>query len=89
MAVSAGLTGPGVMAGDFNSPAGDGIFQEISERYNDSFRAVGVGFGNTAPVGLPLHRIDQIWATPELAPVTSFVVEATSDHKMVVADYLL
>lgn len=84
-AALSGLQSPAIVGGDFNCPAGDGVFDQMSPTYTDSFGAAGQGFGNTAPSFAPVHRVDQIWTTAELKPVSVVTQDAPSDHKLVLA----
>jgi endonuclease/exonuclease/phosphatase (EEP) superfamily protein YafD len=78
---------PEIMGGDFNAPAGDGIYRLLGQ-FCDSHRIAGRGWGNTALNTLPLFRPDQIWLKG-LVPVSSHAVRTVhSDHRMVVADVL-
>lgn len=83
-------TRPTLLAGDFNSPAGDAIFRLLERDFSDAFSRAGRGWGNTFHRRVPLHRIDRVYATPNLAPrgATAVTVPA-SDHRMVVADFTL
>jgi vancomycin resistance protein VanJ len=79
---------PEIMAGDFNAPAGDGIYKLLIG-FRDAHRRAGRGWGNTALNSLPFFRPDQIWLK-RLFPVSCYAVRTTnSDHRMVVADLLL
>lgn len=76
---------PEIMGGDFNAPAGDGIYKLLTA-YRDSHRMAGRGWGNTALNEIPLFRPDQIWLK-RLSAVSSHAVQTThSDHRMVVTD---
>jgi len=78
---------PEIMGGDFNAPAGDGIYRLLGQ-FRDAHRVAGRGWGNTALNTLPLFRPDQIWLK-RLLPVSSHAVRTVhSDHRMVVADVL-
>ncbi len=80
---------PDILGGDFNSPAErDGLFKELGEM-KDSFGEAGRGYGATCVNPLPcLVRIDQIWRSPKLRTMNSFVVKTkNSDHRMVVSDF--
>lgn len=81
---------PVIIGGDFNAPAGDAVFRELEPEFTDAFDAVGSGWGNTFPNQSPVLRIDYIFSNPLLTPVHARTVEsANSDHRMVVADYLV
>ncbi len=80
---------PTIFGGDFNAPATDLVHRQLSHRFINSFTAVGTGWGNTYPRRLPVLRIDHLYASPELTPVRSRVVETRhSDHRMVISDFL-
>lgn len=79
---------PEILGGDFNAPAGDGIYKLLGG-FRDSHRVAGRGLGNTALNTMPFFRPDQIWLK-RLLPVSSYAVRTVhSDHRMVVADVLL
>ncbi len=81
---------PILIGGDFNAPAGDAVFRELTPDFTDAFAAVGSGWGDTFPNKTPLLRIDHIYASSQLQPVRACTVEtANSDHRMVVADFAL
>lgn len=76
---------PEIVGGDFNAPAGDGIYRLLGQ-FRDTHRETGRGWGNTALNTLPFFRPDQIWLR-SLLPVSSRAVRTVhSDHRMVVAD---
>jgi endonuclease/exonuclease/phosphatase (EEP) superfamily protein YafD len=78
---------PLVIGGDFNTPARDSVFQLLQPRFREAFQAAGQGWGKTAMNDWPLHRIDQVWVTEPLIPL-SVRAEPTknSDHRAVVCD---
>ena len=50
----------------------------------------GRGWGNTFHRSLPLHRLDRVYSTPNLAPLGATAVTVpASDHRMVIADFTL
>jgi endonuclease/exonuclease/phosphatase (EEP) superfamily protein YafD len=76
---------PAIIGGDFNAPAGDGIYRLLHE-YRDSHRVAGQGWGGTALNTMPFFRPDQIWLHG-LTPIASRAVRTVhSDHRMVVTD---
>jgi hypothetical protein len=80
-------TKPIIVAGDFNAPPGDKIFNLLPDTLYDSFRAQGRGIGNTIANDMPLLRIDQIWVSHEFTTLQSFAVKnGVSDHRMVISD---
>jgi len=76
-----------VVAGDFNAPAGDGIFGQFPPTFRDAWRQAGRGWGNTCVSDFPTSRIDQVWSRPPLRPVkVQTVTVPGSDHRAVIAD---
>lgn len=74
-----------IMGGDFNAPAGDGIYR-LLRGYRDVHRAAGRGWGGTAINTMPFFRPDQIWVR-QIGVVASCAVRTQhSDHRMVIAD---
>ena len=81
---------PVVIGGDFNAPAGDAVFRELEPDFTDAFAAVGTGWGNTFLNTSPLLRIDHLYSNAPLQAIRSRTVESiNSDHRMVVADFLV
>ena len=84
------IDAPIVIGGDFNAPAGDAVFRELEPDFTNAFDAVGSGWGNTFPNKSPLLRIDHIYTNPQLTPIRARTVESVnSDHRMIVADFIL
>lgn len=80
---------PTIVAGDFNAPAGDASTRMLQDDYVDGYTVCGVGWGNTFPTGLPIHRIDQIWLDRRLDPLGLSIEKVSStDHRMVVCDFI-
>lgn len=81
---------PVIVAGDFNAPAGDGVFDLLkSKGFTDAFAAVGSGWPCTYPNAAPVLRIDHVWMRG-LTPLRATTVRTElSDHRMVVCDFLL
>jgi len=80
---------PTIVAGDFNAPAGDASTRMLQNDYIDTYTVCGVGWGNTFPSGLPIHRIDQIWLDRRLDPLgLSAEKVSDTDHCMVVCDFI-
>jgi hypothetical protein len=81
---------PLIIGGDFNAPPNDGSLIPLRDRLFDTFRHAGRGWGNTGTNGLPLFRVDQIWASSDCRAVR-VVARRTlhSDHRMVVCDLVL
>ncbi len=81
------ITKPIIVAGDFNAPPGDKVFNLLPDTLYDSFHAQGRGIGNTIANDMPLLRIDQIWVSREFTTLQSFAVKnSVSDHRMVISD---
>lgn len=79
---------PLVVGGDFNAPAGDGIFNVLKPKLRDSFTIGGVGWGNTVLNEVPVERIDQVWFNKELNVNDCRAFETkNSDHRMVICEY--
>jgi len=79
-----------LVGGDFNAPPGDAIFSRLPKQLEDTFSRCGVGWGRTIANDLPLIRIDQLWVNQQLTPLTCAAFpSAGSDHRGVVADYLI
>ena len=80
---------PAVIAGDFNAPANDAVYQILTPEFTDAFNKVGSGWGNTYHRSLPLLRIDHIYSSGQLVPVRCKAVKRDkTDHRMVVADFI-
>jgi len=82
-------TGAGaiLLAGDFNIPAQARSLDPVRGFLEDAWRISGSGWGATVPEFLPLARVDQLWLSREIVPVSMRVVRLEgSDHRAVVAD---
>ena len=81
---------PTLFGGDFNSPASDIVHRQLDRDFVDAFATAGTGWGNTFQRRLPILRIDHLYATRHLTPVRCRTVTTRhSDHRMVVADFLI
>jgi endonuclease/exonuclease/phosphatase family metal-dependent hydrolase len=81
---------PLIVGGDFNAPAGDGIFEELKPRLRDAFAEAGIGWGNTIINEAPFARIDQIWIDDHWqAKEVRAQRTRASDHRRVIADLML
>jgi endonuclease/exonuclease/phosphatase (EEP) superfamily protein YafD len=81
---------PAILGGDFNAPAADVVLRQLSRDFVDAFAAAGTGWGDTYQRRLPILRIDQLHATRHFTPVRCRAVTTRhSDHRMVVADFLM
>ncbi len=90
------VSGPVIVAGDFNMSDREHDYAQFADRLHDAFRETNWGFGFTFPsslalggtsIGSPLIRIDYIWSAGGASPSASQVdCGGASDHCMVVAD---
>lgn len=81
---------PVLIGGDFNSAATDAVHHPLRYEYQDAFATAGSGWGNTYQRRLPILRIDVLYANRYFTPVRCKVVTTChSDHRMVVADFLM
>lgn len=81
---------PVIVGGDFNAPAGDGVFRTLPEGLTDAFRSGGVGWGDTMMNELPVLRFDQVWLSRELeAAAVAARRTRHSDHRLVVCDLVV
>lgn len=80
-----------VVTGDFNSDPDDvAIRQTVQSGTQDLGAAASSGNTLTSPVALPAHRIDYIFATPDVSPLSVAVLQSrASDHLAVVANVRL
>ncbi|HJN17719.1 MAG TPA: endonuclease/exonuclease/phosphatase family protein [Armatimonadota bacterium] len=83
-------TGPAIIAGDFNNPPRGRIYSELADRLTDSFARAGTGFGWSFPRARPVIRIDYVWTSEDLTPIScKALATGPSDHRPVVADIAL
>lgn len=81
---------PLIVGGDFNAPAGDGALREMRPRLRDAFSEAGRGWGNTGINDIPVQRVDQVWVSCEVRPVSVVARKSVhSDHRMVVCDLVV
>ncbi len=81
---------PTILGGDFNAPATDVVHRQLAPHLADAFSEAGTGWGDTFHRRLPILRIDHVYATRHLTPVRCSAVDTRhSDHRFVVADYVL
>jgi vancomycin resistance protein VanJ len=83
---------PLIVGGDFNCPPGDAVLWLLEPRLTDAFTVAGRGWGATIIdiAGVSMIRIDQIWTSRQLTATKVFAAPALpSDHRMVVADFLV
>jgi endonuclease/exonuclease/phosphatase (EEP) superfamily protein YafD len=87
---SATSPGPTILGGDFNAPARDAIFEILKPDLRDGWPAAGRSWGKTIVNNAPVHRIDQIWISPQFAAESVTAKKSiNSDHRMVIGDYWL
>lgn len=81
------ISGPVIIAGDFNTPPRGRIYGWIARRYTDAFAVAGTGLGYTFRSDLPMLRIDYIFAGDGVTPGRAWVPNSrASDHKPLVAE---
>ncbi len=80
-----------VVAGGFGTPPGDDVFRPLQNSgMVDCYAAAGQGWGNTYPSAYPVLRLDQIWVSPNLVPVTTTTkLNPESPHRIVVSEVRL
>lgn len=76
-----------VVAGGFNTPPGDDVFRPLlTNSLHDVFAESGLSWGNTYPSDYPNLRLDQIWVSDELKPLSARAkLNPDSFHRTVVA----
>ena len=76
-----------VFSGGFNTPPGDDVFRPlITNALQDVFVESGLSWGNTYPSDYPNLRLDQIWVSEELEPLSARAkLNPDSFHRTVVA----
>lgn len=95
--VNDSISGPLIMAGDFNTSDREPSYTAFHARLHDAYRETAWGFGFTfprnisfgpLPIPFPLVRIDYVWSGGGVTPVSSYTVchGHASDHCMLVAD---
>lgn len=81
---------PVLFGGDFNSPASDVVHRQLTRDWVDAFAAAGTGWGDTYHRRLPILRIDLLYASRHFTPVRCHTITTRhSDHRMVVADFVM
>ena len=89
------VAGPVLVMGDFNMSEYSPDYRRMRARLGDAYRAVGRGFGHTfprlgsfprrLPAPWPLLRLDYVWHSAELRPLSAHVgPSGRSDHYPVV-----
>ena len=81
------ISGPLIIAGDFNTPSRGKLYRRMSRQFKDSFHAAGWGFGYTFNTNIPVMRIDYIFVNDKVCVRKCYVPHAmASDHRPVVAE---
>lgn len=79
---------PTLVGGDFNTPPLQASYRRLSREFQNSFAAVGNGFGFTYRNNLPVTRIDHFWTRGRIRPLTCEAGPSFgSDHRSVIATY--
>jgi endonuclease/exonuclease/phosphatase family metal-dependent hydrolase len=77
-----------IACGDFNATPDSTTHEQMREMFRDAWQQVGQGPGNTIPSLQPRSRIDYLWSTGAIKPLTARVIEsASSDHCALVAEF--
>ena len=93
-----GTTGPRLVTGDFNMSEYSADYRRMRARLGDAYREVGYGFGHTfprfgafpraLPAPWPVLRLDYVWHSAELRPLTAQVgPSGGSDHHPVIVRF--
>lgn len=89
--VAAGYgSAPLLVAGDFNDHPNSKTWNRMAERFEDSWKLVGIGDGFTIPAEAPKSRIDYIWVRKgtAMAPRKAWVpTSEASDHLPLVVEF--
>jgi len=81
---------PTIIGGDFNVVSTDAVHRQLVRDFDDSFSEVGRGWGNTFHRRFPILRIDHIYATRQLRPLSSgVIVSKKTDHRIVISDLVI
>jgi len=79
-----------IVGGDFNAPPRDDALALLQSRLSDAFLTAGSGWGATGTNEYPLFRVDQVWVSNSLQPVSATAKKTQhSDHRMVVCDLVI
>lgn len=82
-------TGPVILTGDMNGVPDSPAPKLFATRFNDIWHTIGDGAGYTHGVTHPHTRLDYIWASDHVRPITIRVADTdpqASDHLPVVAE---
>jgi endonuclease/exonuclease/phosphatase (EEP) superfamily protein YafD len=86
-AAAAAVSGPVVLAGDFNTPPQSAIFGRVWPDYEDAFGSAGWGWGYTFYGARTMVRIDHVLTSPGWRCERCWVgPDVGSPHRPVVAD---
>ena len=86
----ASISGPCIVAGDFNSPPDSVVCRSVPTSYRDTFAVRGHGFGYTFPEPLPLWRLDYLLVQGPLRVLSHRTVPSkASDHLPIVSELAL
>jgi endonuclease/exonuclease/phosphatase family metal-dependent hydrolase len=70
-----------IIAGDFNALPNSMVHKKMSSLFRDAWKSVGSGDGFTNPADDPVQRIDYIWVSTKVTPVSMEVLPTlASDH---------
>lgn len=76
-----------ILAGDFNVPARMRSLKPIRSFLRDAWQVAGSGWGPTVPGFLPFSRVDHVWVSHDIQPVSIRAVRlGGSDHRGLVVD---
>jgi vancomycin resistance protein VanJ len=79
-----------IVGGDFNAPPRDDALALLRPHLFDAFLTAGSGWGATGTNEYPLFRVDQVWVSNCLQPVSVTAKKTKhSDHRMVVCDLVI
>jgi endonuclease/exonuclease/phosphatase (EEP) superfamily protein YafD len=84
------VTGPILVAGDFNTPTDSVHFASLGEGFTSAWQEAGAGYSATWPVPLPLMDLDQVWRNDGIA-IRSFTLgwSNASDHRPVIVEFVV
>ena len=79
-----------LVCGDFNDTPVSFLYQEMTERLNDTWLQCNIGLGSTFAGDIPFQRIDYILADPQMKiGQTQVLRKPGSDHYPLVCDFSL
>ncbi|MEQ8836850.1 MAG: endonuclease/exonuclease/phosphatase family protein, partial [Lacipirellulaceae bacterium] len=81
---------PVLIGGDFNLQPRDTALDSLRKNFRDAFREVGHGWGHTGTNAFPLFRVDMLWSSETLKPLSVIAdYNEASDHRLVVGDFVV